>query len=152
MSGSVFLEGIRFHGYHGLTKMEREVGVRYAVDVEMQADLTSAARTDRIAEAIDYRAVHALIVETGRRESYRLIETLVSHLADEILERFPVQSVRIRVRKETPVLDGIVDAVGVEMTRVRAGAPEPAGAAARGSRAGRRPAGNGGGGEGDDDC
>jgi dihydroneopterin aldolase len=115
----VFLEGIRFHGFHGLTRMEREVGVRYSVDVEMAADLSAASRSDRIDATIDYRKVHSLVVEIGRRESFRLIETLAVRLADEILDKFSVQRVRVRVRKETPVLDGIVDAVGVETERRR---------------------------------
>jgi hypothetical protein len=40
---------------------------------------------------------------------------------EEFLAAFAVDSVTVRVRKETPVLDGIVDAVGVQMTRARNG-------------------------------
>ena len=74
MPDKILLEGIRFHGFHGLTRMEREMGVRYSVDVEMTADLSAAARNDRISDTIDYRKVHHLVVEIGRRESYKLIE------------------------------------------------------------------------------
>jgi dihydroneopterin aldolase len=118
---SVFLEGIRFHAFHGLTKLEREIGVRYKVDVEMKADLTVAAKGDRIADTIDYRKVHKLVVEIGRTESYKLIETLAEHLAKDILAHFPIEEVRVRLAKETPILDGIVDAVGVEVRRRRNG-------------------------------
>ena len=116
---SVFLEGIRFHAFHGLTRLEREIGVRYKVDVEMKTDLTVAAKGDRIADTIDYRKVHKLVIEIGRTESYKLIETLAEHLAKDILEQFPIDEVRLRLAKETPILDGIVDAVGVEVTRRR---------------------------------
>ena len=40
-------------------------------------------------------------------------------LIDALFAQFPVQGITVRVRKETPVLDGIVDAVGVELTRER---------------------------------
>jgi dihydroneopterin aldolase len=123
----ILIEGIRFHGFHGLTKMERQIGVRYSVDVEMAADLTAAAASDRVSETIDYRKVHQLVVEIGRRESYHLIETLSAHLVEEILRRFPVERVRVLVRKETPVLDGIVDSVGVQVERTRAEAAATAG-------------------------
>src|SRR5437867_8156734 len=103
MTDRILLEGIRFHGFHGMTRMEREIGVRYSVDVEMTADLSSAARSDRMADTIDYRKVHRLVVEIGRRESYKLIETLSAHLAEEVLKQFPVERVRVLVRKETPV-------------------------------------------------
>ena len=132
MADLILLEGIRFHGFHGLTKMERQVGVRYSVDVEMAADLTAAATSDRVGETIDYRKVHQLVIEIGRRESYHLIETLSAHLVEEILRRFPVERVRVLVRKETPVLDGIVDSVGVQMERTREAAAATAVPARRG--------------------
>ena len=31
MADSVFLEGLRFHAFHGITQLERKIGVRYAV-------------------------------------------------------------------------------------------------------------------------
>ena len=37
----------------------------------------------------------------------------------DLFERFRADSIRVTVRKETPVLDGIVDSVGVEMERTR---------------------------------
>ena len=39
MEGKILVSGIKFHGYHGLTRIEREIGVRYSVDVEMTCDL-----------------------------------------------------------------------------------------------------------------
>jgi dihydroneopterin aldolase len=40
---------------------------------------------------------------------------------DALLASFPaVLRIVLRVRKETPVLDGIVDSVGVQMERARA--------------------------------
>ena len=36
VSDRIFIEGIKFHGYHGLTRMEREVGVRLSVDVSIE--------------------------------------------------------------------------------------------------------------------
>ncbi len=116
MLGRVKVSGIRFHAFHGLTKLERQIGVRYRVDVEMETDIEQPARTDRIADAIDYRGVHELVVAIGRGNSFRLIETLVVRIARELLAAYPAKSVRVSVDKETPVLDGMVDTVGVEVT------------------------------------
>lgn len=126
MPDRILLSGIKFHGYHGLTSLERKIGVRYRVDVELALDLEPALHSDRIRDTVDYRRVHDLIVEIGRGESFRLIETLAGRIVESLLERFEVDEVRIRLQKETPVLDGIVEAVGVEMTRRRPGA-RPAG-------------------------
>ncbi|GAB4224375.1 MAG: dihydroneopterin aldolase [Acidobacteriota bacterium] len=113
LEGRVRVNGIRFHAFHGLTRLERQVGVRYRVDVELATDITAAAETDQIAHAIDYRDVHALVVEIGRGNSFHLIETLAVRIGRELLSRFPAHRVRVTVDKETPVLDGVVDTVGV---------------------------------------
>jgi len=110
MGDQIFVEGIKFHGFHGLTKLERQVGVRLSVDVTLELDLETSGRSDRMADTLDYGAVHKTVIEVGR-----------GRLLDELLARFEAERVTVRVRKETPVLDGIVDAVGVQMTRTRAG-------------------------------
>lgn len=116
----IVVGGIKFHGYHGLTKLERQVGVRCSIDVELDVDLSDASRSDDLGHTIDYREIHKLVLDLGRDGgSYHLIEALAGHIADAILRRFPVEGVTVRVRKETPVLDGIVDYVGAEVTRTR---------------------------------
>ena len=119
MGDQVFVEGIKFHGFHGLTKLERQVGVRLSVDVTLELDLERSGRSDRMADTLDYAAVHKKVIDVGLGRSYKLLETFTTSLIDELLETFPAERVTVRVRKETPVLDGIVDAVGVQMSRSR---------------------------------
>lgn len=119
MPDRVFIEGIKFHGYHGMTRLERQIGVRLSVDVTLELDLSRAGRTDRVADTVNYQKVHAIVMELGRAKSHRLLESFASTLMDALLAGFPADRVTVRVRKETPVLDGIVDSVGVEMTRSR---------------------------------
>jgi len=119
MPDTIFVEGIKFHGFHGLTKLERQVGVRLAVDVTLEMDLEKSGRSDRMADTVDYGLVHKKVIAIGRGQSYKLLETFALKLLDEFLAELPVAKVTVRVRKETPVLDGIVDAVGVVMSRER---------------------------------
>ena len=121
MTDQIFVEGIKFHGFHGLTKLERQVGVRLSVDVTLHLDLEKSGRSDRMADTLDYALVHKKVIEVGRGKSYKLLEAFAHKLLEEFLAAFAVDSVTVRVRKETPVLDGIVDAVGVQMTRARNG-------------------------------
>ncbi len=116
MKGRVLVTGIRFHAFHGLTKLERQIGVRHRIDVAMSTEIGKPAETDRIEDAIDYREVHDLVVSIGRNNSFHLIETLAVRIARELLQKFPCEQVELTVRKETPVLDGVVDSVGVEVT------------------------------------
>ena len=119
MADQIFVEGIKFHGFHGLTKLERQVGVRLSVDVTIEMELEKSGRSDRMADTVDYALVHKKVIEVGRGKSYKLLETFALKLIDEFLAELPIDRVTVRVRKETPVLDGIVDAVGVEMSRAR---------------------------------
>ncbi len=122
MSDRIFIEGIKFHGYHGLTRMEREVGVRLSVDVSLELDLYPSGRSDNVKETLDYRKVHRRVVEIGRGSSHHLLESYAVSLLDALSDDFDVDHITVRVRKETPVLDGIVDSVGVELSRdLRAG-------------------------------
>lgn len=120
MEGKILVSGIKFHGYHGLTRIEREIGVRYSVDVEMICDFKAAAASDSVKDTIDYRSVHHTVIETGKSNSYHLIETLADRIASAILDSTSASSIVIRVKKETPILDGIVDSVSVELARSRA--------------------------------
>jgi dihydroneopterin aldolase len=119
VSDRIFVEGIKFHGYHGLTKLERQIGVRLAVDVTLDADLTRSGRSDRVSDTVDYRKVHAKVLEVGRGRSHKLLESFALSLLQALFDEFPVERIAVRVRKETPVLDGIVDSVGVEVARTR---------------------------------
>ena len=119
MKDSIFIEGIKFHGFHGLTRMEREVGVRLAVDVVLELDLEPSGRHDDVRRTIDYRKVHKRVVEIGRGDSHKLLESYAVALLDALFSEFSVDRISVTVRKETPVLDGIVDSVGVTVSRAR---------------------------------
>jgi len=115
----IFVEGIKFHGYHGLTRMEREVGCRLSIDVSLTFDLEASGRGDNVHRTIDYRKVHACVIELGRGSSHKLLESFAVAVLDRLFDDFAAEEIRITVRKETPVLDGIVDSVGVEIFRDR---------------------------------
>jgi len=118
----IFVDGIKFHGFHGLTRMEREVGVRLAVDVSVELDLERSGRADDVSSTVDYRRLHRVVVDLGRNSSHKLLESFAVAVLDALFLEFGhVDRITIRVRKETPVLDGIVDSVGVELSRSREG-------------------------------
>ena len=121
MSDRIFLQGIKFHGFHGLTRMERQVGCRLSVDVSLETDLEHSGRRDDVRKTLDYRKVHDVVIEIGRGPSHKLLESYAVALLDRLFADFPADRIRVAVRKETPVLDGIVDSVGVELSRDRDG-------------------------------
>jgi 7,8-dihydroneopterin aldolase/epimerase/oxygenase len=118
-SDKILIEDIRFHAHHGVTAAQREVGAWFAVDVELEVDLTAAAVSDELSSTIDYGAVTARIVEVGTGDRVNLLERLAGRLAQMLLGEFPCREVRVRVRKLTPPMDGRPGIPGVELVRRR---------------------------------
>ena len=119
MGDKLLLEDVRFYGHHGVSKAEQTVGVWFSVDAELAVDLTPAAVSDDLASTVDYGAVARRIVEVGTQGRVNLIERLAGLIAQTLLREFPAQQVRVRVRKLTPPLQGLVGTPSVELVRSR---------------------------------
>jgi len=120
LTDRIFIEGIKFHGFHGLTRLERKVGVRLAVDVYLETSLAASGASDDVKDTVDYRKIHQRILTLGRETSHKLLESFATMVIEDLFRRFSgTDRITMKVRKETPVLDGIVDSVGVEITRSR---------------------------------
>jgi 7,8-dihydroneopterin aldolase/epimerase/oxygenase len=113
------LDDVRFFGRHGVTKAEESVGAWFSVDVSLSADLTAAAVSDDLGATIDYGAVAKRVVEIGTGPRVNLIERLAGLMAEMLLREFPAREVRVRLRKLTAPLDGLVGTPGVELIRRR---------------------------------
>ena len=117
MRDRILIHGIQFYGHHGVREEERKLGQRFLVDVELCLDLSGAGRQDELVATVDYEQVHALVVEVGTREQFRLLEALAERIASAILERFPVRQVTVRATKPSPPIPGVLGGVSVEITR-----------------------------------
>lgn len=96
----VELEGLEVFGRHGVEEEERRDGRTFLYDVWLE--VSDAAVSDRIEDAVDYRAVAACVREVSDGRQFHLLEALAAAVADEIAARFPVQGLRVRVRKPNP--------------------------------------------------
>lgn len=115
----ILLDDVRFYGQHGLSKAERDVGAWFSVDAELAVDLAPAALSDSLEATVDYGRVVQRIVEIGTTQRVNLIERLAGLVAEALLREFPATEVRVRVRKLTAPLEGLVGTPGVEIVRRR---------------------------------
>jgi dihydroneopterin aldolase len=93
----VEVAGLELHGHHGASEMERERGQAFLFDVRLE--VSDAALSDRLEDAVDYREVVRCVREVSDGRRFALLEALAGAVADAILVRFPVERVRVRVRK-----------------------------------------------------
>ena len=105
MSITVELHDLRVPGRHGVEERERGRDRDFLYDIAL--DVSDAALSDRIEDAVDYREVAQCVREVSEARSYHLIEALAAATADAIVGRFPVDWVRVRVRKPNLEVAGL---------------------------------------------
>jgi dihydroneopterin aldolase len=114
------VEGIEFHGYHGVSAEERAVGHRFRADVELDLDLRPAAGADDVTLTVDYAAVARAVVEVGTGASVQLVETLAERAAERVLAEFPrVEAVELRMAKLAPPSPVLFAASAILIRRTR---------------------------------
>ena len=117
---TIELRGIELHGFHGVLEAERTQGQRFLVDLELELDddvAETAAASDRIEDAVDYRDVVDAVRDVSDARAYVLLEAFASALADTLLSRFPLAHVKVRVRKPEVVLGSPVEHAAVVVDR-----------------------------------
>ena len=83
----------------GVPDAERARPQRLLLTVEMDFDFSAAAKTDAIADTIDYFAVSQHLLKFGESRSWKLIEKLADDVADLVLSGFKPQSVFVEIKK-----------------------------------------------------
>jgi dihydroneopterin aldolase len=113
------IRALRVVGTHGLLPEEQVRGQPFELDLDVEADLTAAGRTDDLDGSVDYGEVveRAAAVVAGR--SFRLLEALAEGIAEAVLADTRVISVSVGVRKLRPPLAADLGSVGVRITRSR---------------------------------
>lgn len=93
----VELHALEIFGRHGVTDEEREHGQTFLFDIQLE--VSDAALSDRLEDAVDYVQVAECARSVSDAKQFALLEALAATAADEIVARFPVARVRVRVRK-----------------------------------------------------
>ena len=118
----ILIQGIRFHGYHGVTPSEQQLGQKYEIDLKIgttndRFSIVLAGRSDELELALDYTLVVDSVIKIGTQQSFQLFESLAEAVAQEILNRFGVTDVWGRVKKLSPPIQPSIDFAGVEIHR-----------------------------------
>ena len=117
MQYRIDLEGMEFRAYHGCYDLERKVGNRFVVDLELTTELGRVAEEDDVELAVNYLKVNETVREVMAVEQ-RTIERVSRNIIDTLCERFPaIVRVRCRVAKMAPPLGGKVHSVSVTLER-----------------------------------
>jgi dihydroneopterin aldolase len=113
----LMIADLQFHAHCGVTPAEQEAGQRLSLDLELYCDLRKSSGTDALLEHPDYSHVADVVLEAGRKERFKLLESLAEHIAEILLKQFPVNEVVLRVKKLHPPVEAIQGYFGVEIRR-----------------------------------
>ena len=111
----VYLRDLRIDTVIGIYDWERRTRQTVILDLEMGSDVARAAATERIEDALNYKAVAKRLIQFVGESDFQLVETLAERCAEIILEEFDVPWVRLSLNKKGAVR-GATD-VGVIIER-----------------------------------
>jgi dihydroneopterin aldolase len=107
VSVTVELFGLEIEGAHGVEPEERARPQPFLYDVWLE--VPDSAQSDRLEDTVDYREVVRCIRELSDARQFQLLEAMASEVAGALLERFALESARVRVRKPAVKLEAPVE-------------------------------------------
>lgn len=111
----VYLRGLRIDTIIGIYDWERRTRQTVILDLEMGADISSAAQSESIEDALNYKAVAKRLIAFVGESRFQLVETLAERCAALVMEEFGVPWLRLTLNKQGAVR-GATD-VGVIIER-----------------------------------
>ncbi len=109
------LAGVKLRPRIGVSPDEKRFPQPCQADVVLWGDFEAAAAADSLERAINYSRVLATVLETAHARKYNLLETLAYRIARALLEAYPADRVRVRLRKRPASLMAKLDFVEVEV-------------------------------------
>ena len=111
----IFLNGLRFHAFHGVMPQERLTGNDYRVDLKIDFPLEKAVGSDDVNDTLNYATVYTAVKEEMDVPT-QLIERVAYRIADRLFRTFKViNEVEIKVEKCNPPMGADCEGAGVEL-------------------------------------
>jgi dihydroneopterin aldolase len=120
MSDRIFITGLSLHAYHGVMAYEAKVGQTFTIDLVLEIDLATAAKSDKVADTVSYDQAVAIASHVFTAQKYKLIEAAAGKVADAVLAKFPrVRAVEVTIHKPHAPIAATFSDVGVRLMRKR---------------------------------
>ena len=113
----VFIEALKVDTVIGVYEWEKTIQQTLQFDIEMRTDTRQAAQIDDLSKTVDYAEVADDIVKLAKENQVELIETVAEMVAVKVLSDYPVESVKVTLRKLGAVAS--TASVGVIIERSR---------------------------------
>lgn len=116
----IIVDRVAVHAFHGVMPEETTLGQRFFISLDVEADLKSAGKTDRLSETISYARLVEISCQIASKTRFKLIEALAEAIASAVLSEFALaQGVKVKIEKPSAPIAAIFDTVAVELYRSR---------------------------------
>ena len=117
MEYRIVLSRMEFRALHGCYELERKVGNRFTVDLELTAELGDAAVQDDVCKTVNYLTVYE-VVRMQMRITQHTIERVAMNIIEAVYAAFgQVRHVKCTVSKLAPPLGGKLERVSVVLEK-----------------------------------
>jgi len=113
----IIINNIKAFGYHGAIAEENILGQNFYADIILYKSLKKAGLTDNLDESISYVDVYYDVENIIKNKKFKLIEALGEDIARELLKKYDIEKVRVKIKKPSAPIDGNFDFVGISISR-----------------------------------
>lgn len=117
MEYRIALSRMEFRALHGCYELERKVGNRFTVDLELTSELGPVADEDDVRQAVNYLTAYE-VVRDQMHITRHTIECVAMNIIEALYATFPqVRHVKCTVSKLAPPLGGKLEKVSVVLEK-----------------------------------
>lgn len=114
-SDVVFVKGLKVEAVIGVYAWERAITQPLLIDIALETDISRAAVSDDVNDALNYKAVCDDVSAWCKEIQAKLLEHLAGQISDKLLAKYACHKITLSVAKPTAMRQA--DAVGVQITR-----------------------------------
>ncbi len=114
-SDVVFVRGLTVNAVIGVYEWERAITQPLQIDIALETDISAAAASDDVQDALNYKAVCDDVSEWCQAIQAKLLEHLAGQISDKLFAKYDCQKITLSIAKPTAIAQA--DAVGVQITR-----------------------------------
>ncbi len=112
---TIFLHGLKVECVIGVWEWERRIKQKVEIDLDMAADIRSAAASDQLEDTLNYKAIAKAVISHVENSEYQLVEALAESIANILVAEFKIPWCRVKLNKGGAVRGA--RAVGVVIER-----------------------------------
>ena len=111
----IFINDLQVETVIGIFDWEREIKQTISINLEMEFDISKAAKSDDINDSLDNKKVRKRIISLCEKADSYLVENLIEKIAQVVLKEFPVSKVTVSLEKPGALRGS--KSVGIKITR-----------------------------------